>query len=303
MARMRSVGVAVLILLILVGFILPGSVFAVTTINDYVVYGVNGVKVGGASVVNGLVGAQFGDPSFPQDSAVFLNAGAAINGDVRSGTNVNLQNNCAINGTLYITNGMSIVKGSGSSITATNFGNPDLPVFPAASVYSAGTSNISQNTSLTLTAGSYSNLSFSGGTLTLTSGTYFVASLTLSGTASVNLNTTGGPINIFATGNVNVDGRDALVTGANAINWEIHGNWTQNGGAMGWAGTLFVPNGKATIGSGSGNADFTGRVWANSVDIQHGVTVMVPEPSSIALALIGLTGLVVMVRRRQRHGA
>src|SRR5437667_12145583 len=97
----------------------PLSVLATTTINDYVVYGLNGVKVGGGSVVNGLVGAQNGYPTSPFDRAIFLNAGATINGDVRSGSNVVLSSS-AINGTLHLDIGKTITLSGGSTITATN---------------------------------------------------------------------------------------------------------------------------------------------------------------------------------------
>ena len=277
------------------------QLLAVTTIDQYVVYGENGVKIGGNSTVNGLVGARNADPA--NHNAIFLNGGAIANGDARSGTNIDLQNNAHITGTLYISNGATFTLGSGSTIGGTNFGNPDLPIFPSATSFSAGSSNVTTQTS-PLTPGSYGSVTYgNGGDLNMTAGTYFMASLTLSGNTQVHLDTTGGPINVFVTGNVSVDGRDAVVTGSNGINWEIHGDWTQGGGSTGWAGILFVPNGTATIGSGSGVTDFTGQIWANSVDIQHSVTVMIPEPTTITLAMIGFAGLALLARKTTRRHA
>jgi hypothetical protein len=256
--------------------------------------------IAGNSTVFGLVGARNGFPTSPGDRGIFLNGGAIANGDARCGTNVVLANNAQITGTLYLKNGATVSLGSGSTIGATNFGNPDLPVFPSATVFSAGTSNVT-TTTVPLAPGSYGSVSYgNGGFLKMSAGTYFLASLTLSGNSQVQLDTTGDPINIYVTGAVNVDGRDATVLGNNGINWEIHGDYSQSGGANGWAGVLFVPFGKATIGAGSGITDFTGQVWADRVEIGHSVTIMIPEPSTLGLAALGLAGLVILGRRTTR---
>jgi hypothetical protein len=280
-------------------FVLPVSLFAVTTIDQYIVYGEHGVQIGGGSTVNGLVGARFPDVA---DHGIFLNGGAITIGDARCATNVNLANNAHITGTVYVPSLSLISMGSGSSIGATNIGNPDLPVFPSATVFSAGTSNVTTTTT-PLAPGSYGSVTYAnGGDLKMSAGTYFFASLSLSGTTQVHLDTTGGNINIFVTGDVGVDGRDAIVTGANQVNWEIHGDWTQGGGSTGWKGTLFVPFGTAHVGSGSGTTDYTGQIWANLVDIQHNVTVtMIPEPTTLALAALGLLFAAGVTRKTVRR--
>ena len=295
----RGVMTRLCILLAVGAILLPVSLFATTTIGDYVVYGENGVKIGGGSTVIGLVGARNPYAGAPINAGIYLNGLASSIGDARCGTNVDLANSASITGTLFVNNGAQISLGSGSSIGATNYGNPDLPVFPSATSFVAGTSNI-VNLTAPLTVGSYSNITLgSGDTLTLTSGVYYLNSITLSGTATVNLNTTGGQIKVYMTGDANLDGRDANVIGSNGIYWEVHGDWTQGGGTS-WAGTLFVPFGTANIGSGSGVTDFTGQIWANTVNIEHGVTVMIPEPSTITLGLIGLAGLAGIIWRPRR---
>jgi hypothetical protein len=298
-ANSRQAFTIVCVLIAVATFVLPVSVFAVTTINQYSVYGVNGVQIGGSSTVNGLVGAQNVYPSTP--NGIWLNGGAITIGDARCGTNVNLQNNAQITGTLYLPVAASLTTNSGDVIGAVVRGNPDLPIFPSPSIYSAGTSNVTTTTT-PLAPGSYGSVSYgNGGDLKLTAGTYFMASLTLSGTTQVHLDTTGGPISVYIVGSVTMNNRTAIVTGSNSLFWEVHGDWTQGGGSD-WTGTLFVPNGTAHIGSGSGVTDYRGQIWASSVDIQHGVTVQViPEPSTIVLAALGLLSLVTITRKAVRR--
>lgn len=280
--------------------VVPSRIFATTSISDYIVYGLDGVQIGVGSTVNGLVGAKNADAA--NHNAIFMNGATIVNGDARSGTNVDLQNNATIVGTLYIGPGGVLTTNSGDVIGSVVVGDPMLPVFPTATSFSAGSSNVTTQTS-TLTPGSYGSVSYgNGGDLKLTAGTYFLASLTLSGNTQVHLDTTGGPINVFVTGNVTMNNRTAIVTGSNALSWEVHGDWSQGGGSS-WDGTLFVPNGTATIGAGSGVTSYTGQIWADSVNIQHGVTVMVPEPTTITLAMIGFAGLALLARNTARRHA
>src|ERR1041385_9021554 len=238
-----------LLLFVSIVSLLPFSVHAATSINDYAVYGENGVFIGVGSTVVGLVGGRSKDTV--NGNAIKLNGTAAINGNARSGANVNLQNNCSITGTLFIAPGGVLTTNSGDFIGAVVVGDPMLPTFPSASVFSAGSSNVTTATN-PLTPGSYGSVSYgNGGDLKMSAGTYFMASLTLSGNTQVHLDATGGPINVYITGNVTMNNRQAIVAGSNGLFWEVHGDWSQGGGSS-WAGTLFVPTGTAHIGAGSG---------------------------------------------------
>src|SRR5437773_12542019 len=83
-------------------------------IQEYTVYGEDGVFIGASSTVNGLTGARNNDPV--NGNAIKLNGGANINGDARSGGNVNLQNSAHVTGTVFRAVGTILTLGAGSSV-------------------------------------------------------------------------------------------------------------------------------------------------------------------------------------------
>src|SRR5215475_9715932 len=105
-------------------FLLAAAAFAAgPPITDYIVYGENGVKIGAGSSVTGLTGAR---NNFFQGKAVFLNGGASVQGDVRSGGNVGLGNGATITGIVYHAVGTTVTVPPSSSIGGALEQDPEL---------------------------------------------------------------------------------------------------------------------------------------------------------------------------------
>lgn len=247
-------------------------------ITDYIVYGENGVKIGAGSGVTGLTGAR---NNFFQNNAVFLNGGASVQGDVRSGGNVGLGNGATITGLVYHPVGTNLSVPPTSSVGGESIGDPQLPALPAPAIYPCGGPNSSgaNGASLTVDPGVfYGNLSFGAGfTLTLNgSGNYFFNSISTANGAKIVV--TSAPVHIYVCGAATFGSVAVLPNSLNStdVSLEVHAsgdNAFKAAGGSQWIGDVFAPNGTIHFGGGGCCSSFNGRFWAGQqVNIEHGVT-------------------------------
>jgi hypothetical protein len=260
---------------------------ATTVITDYAVYGENGVFIGAGSTVNGLTGGRFNDPG--NGNAIKLNGLANINGDARSGGNVNLQNNAHIIGDLYRATGTTLTMGSGSTVGSDNVvADPMLPVFPGLPVASltcptGGPNKSGANSqTLTLTPGSYGSVTY-GGLFTLIlngAGDYYFDSIHTGNGARIILATPG--VRVFVCGAAYFGSLDILPTNLSPSDFfmEVHAtgaNAFYAGGSSDIIGVFFAPYGELHFGGSGCCSTLFGRLLGNSVDIEHGTTVTPPN--------------------------
>ena len=248
-------------------------------ITDYIVYGEGGVKIGAGSGVTGLTGAR---TNFFQGSAVFLNGGASVTGDVRSGGNVGLGNGATITGSVYHPAGTTLTVPPTSSTGPEVIGDPELPTLPAPTALTCptGGTNFSgaNNASFSANPGIlYGNLTFGAAfTLTLTgSGNYFFNSISTANGAKIVVN--AAPVHIFVCQAATFGSVEVLPTSLNStdLTLEAQGTGTafRGTGGSNWIGNVYTPNGSIHFGGGSCCTFFNGQFWAGlQVDIEHGVT-------------------------------
>jgi len=238
-------------------------------------------------------------------TAVFMNGGAIIQGDVRSAGNVQLQNGNVITGTVYHAPGTTLTHGSPFSIGGEVVGDPELPTLPSASACASGgpTYNLGNGQVLTLAPGSYGFVRLGGAcTLNLSSGTYYLGELKSGNGLTLRVDLTGGPINIYVCaggggggfvdfGSVTMQ----LVGGAGGnpdiaatmIRLEAQGSsgtgWSfEASGSSTWYGDVFTPNGSIHYGGSGCCSYWTGRLHAlGQVDLEHAVTgELAPVPAA-----------------------
>jgi hypothetical protein len=273
-----------LILTVVVGLaaLMPASAVAVP-IADFILYGENGVQIGSGSIINGLVGARTNDPV--AGAAIKLNGGGTtVNGDARSGGDVNLQNNAHITGTLFRAIGTSLTLGAGATVGADSVvADPGLPTLPAPAVFGCPTGGANfivpaNNQSLTVAPGNHGTIQ-TGANFTLTfngAGNYFFDSITAASGAKIVVNA-AGPVHVFVCGKVNFSGSvgvdpDTLLNTDFTV--EVHGagdDAFRAGGGSDWIGDVYAPFGEIHFGGGGCCSFFFGRFWGDRIDIEHAV--------------------------------
>jgi hypothetical protein len=237
-------------------------------------------------------------------TAVFMNGGAIVQGDVRSAGNVVLQNGNVITGTVYHAAGTTLTHGSPFSIGGEVIGDPELPTLPAASACASGGTSytLGNGQTLTLAPDSYGFVRMGGAcTLNLSSGTYYLGELKTGNGLTLNVDLSGGPLNLFVCagggGGGFVDFGSVvmnLVGGAGGnpdiaatmIRLEAQGvSGTgfsfEASGSSTWLGDVFTPNGSIHYGGSGCCSHWIGRLHAlGQVDLEHAVTgELAPTPA------------------------
>jgi hypothetical protein len=291
-------------------------------LTDFTLYSMERLKIGGGSSSVGLVGSA---------THVQVDGASTVNGTIVSGDSFQAANSVTVTGT--ITN-------PGAFTTGSNFNNPggrivampDLPTLPAATVFSSGGAHYTLNgtatgnslgnsVTLTLAPGSYGVVRVGGtSTLNLSSGDYYFDKIWTTNSPTLNLDLSGGAINIYVTdqvlfgNNVKVN----LVNGGSPsdVYMEVHALGTAFNAAGGsdWIGTVYAPYGSIAFGAGSGTGLVQGAFYAGGeIEVKHGISfdytppppvivespdVAVPEPATALLGVMGLAGALAMSRRR-----
>ena len=182
-------------------------------------------------------------------------------GTVASNGNITLSGSASINGNALAGPGMT-VSASPSAVSGT-IGNLTQPLsFPNVSAGSAASSNNDASIPSTYLSAS-KDLTLSGGaTLTLSSGTYFVHSLTISGGSSLQFL---GPVTMYVNGNVTLSGGSVSTSSNVPANFRLYvgssGTVTISGSADLYA-DVYAPQSAFTL---SGGGSLAGRIVASSI--------------------------------------
>ena len=272
---------------------------------------------------------------------IFLNSGSSVGGIIHggnglsTGTNVDLLSNVFVTGNFFLGAGglasgnvtaTGTIGGTGTIAGIATAGAGSVPAptpfmtvsLPAMSVFTAGGAAVTAGTNVnfgSLAPGSYGAMSLSSGaSITLSAGNYFFSSITTGSNVTITLDLTGGPVNIYVTGNAGIGaGTDLVLVGGGAANvyTEVKGQFT-TGSNVTWYGTVFTPMGLISVGAGlqlfgslyAGTTLATGSnlnlrfVVSNTFEnFANPPPLQVPEPG-LALLCAGAAVLVWRLRRR-----
>jgi hypothetical protein len=309
-----------------------------STVNGPVTFNGNvqtgGITYNGAINAGGAVnlGAFYHSVGIVAKGDVTLNGGfSSTTGNVLAGGNFALTDSGVVNGNVTA-NGTITNNGTISGTRTPNAGVPVNPAtftpvtLPAAANFTPGTTNISGT--VNLAPGKYGNVVASTfNTLTLTHGNYYLNSLQLEGSTTLQFDLSQGPINVFVTGdisgtaftslNVKAPGSStfqpifgtnnlpnpAVEALASEVFFETLGD-VNDGNPFGSSlfGTVYAPNGNITVTApviGSLVAGGTVSVGSGTV---YYVGLTVPEPGSMILFGIGAGGAAVRSWRRRVAG-
>ena len=254
-------------------------------LSDYVLYGENGVFIGGGSTIDGLVGGKNALPADAQNASIRLAGEATINGDARSGRNVVLANNAHITGTVIHPSGTTVILGAGASVGTDTVGDPELPALPPATnltvqcgaAAAAGDVNVSNGQTHTFTPGVYGDVT-AGGTTTLElngAGTYVFNSITAGNDSKLSLTGTI-PVTIYVCDFARFGRLSVLPTSLTRTDLTVE---VQHAGARAftagtgsnWIGDVFAPFGQIVFSGGGCCSSFHAHFVAGlDIRIQHG---------------------------------
>ncbi len=289
LAMRRAIGLA---LLGLAGWLNTGTLSAQITVpTDYKSYAI----MGGSTVLLDTYSTVNGDVYSAGNTTVKFGYGIQRSGTsgnfysggnwIAEGTLSDFTGNVAANGSVSVASGVDVIGKVQYGTTYTGGGNvtgtitqvsnsvPALAL-PTPRMFTAGTNTVASSSNLVLAPGSYGDINLSSSfynTLTLSSGDYFVGSLTggTSGLRTLNLNLTNGPIRFYSTGDINLSNYlDVVVNGvtmstsisnfqpearlASAVIFQTNGNFTlEGGGISSFFGTIHAPNGTVNVTSGN----------------------------------------------------
>lgn len=256
-------------------------------LSAYVLYGENGVFIGGASTISGLVGGKNALPADAQNASIRLAGEASINGDARSGRNVFLHNNAHITGNVLHPSGTTVILGAGASVGTDTVGDPELPALPpatnltvqCAAAAAAADVNVSNGQTHTFSPGGVYGDVTAGGTTTVElngAGAYVFNSITIGNDSKLSLTGTT-PVTIYVCGFARLGRVSVLPTSLTRTDLKVEVQHAGTraftaGTATNWIGDVFAPFGQIVFGGGGCCSFFHAHFVAGlDVKIQHGV--------------------------------
>ncbi len=307
---------------------------------DFVIYGVERVKIGHSSkVLSGNVGSHFevnmaagtrvegnvhsggtfghnGGSNAGVSGNLYINGdtrigtGSTIGGDVHSSGEVHVRKNADVLGTVYYAPSGSLTLGQGATVGGSVMGTPQAPDLPSAKAlksFTAGGASIIKGGAQTtaLLPGSYDVLDLgTGNILQMSAGDYYFNEIGIGSGSDLVFDATDGRIRIFVKDSI--DGgsgiaMEVLNGDASMVYMETGGDFRMAGGAH-VLGTVYAPNGTIHVGSGGSKSYVEGALWGNEISIEHNVQIVRnPVPEPEALALFLAGLLITLVQIRRRQ--
>jgi hypothetical protein len=244
-----------------------------------------------------------------------------VTGNVFANGNVTLDSSTDVNGNI-VHGGTYTSSGSVTGSVTQQAGSVASVALPPATSFTPGIFDSIHNTDFTLAPGSYGVVEQNGlfKSVHLSSGTYYMSSLSLLNSTSLYLDFAGlEPIKVYVQGNINLDsGFDVYVNGVQVGNgnnglqtvyagltlFETHGNFNMDSGFLNYFyGTIFAPYGSVTVDTQDmfGSILAAGPVTGNTyLSLRESQLVGVPEPGTAVLLACGAAAVIVAGRRR-RH--
>lgn len=264
-------------------------------VSDFTIFAMQNVTVGGSSQVTGLVGSGVHTQ---------IAGGGKIFGNLKSGNTVTMNNSTTVSGN--ITNPGTFTTGSGVTYGSRTIAVPTLPTLPPITAFTSGgtSQTVGNGATITLAPGSHGAIQLGGNaTLNLSAGVYMLDSLTAGNGLDLNINLLGGKIKILVKGQINLATTDMfLISGGTSddVYTESHAtglNAFKATAGSDWVGDIFTPYGDIHYGGSAGPTSFKGHMWAGRhVDLEHGVIVTAPEPTT--WIGVGLASLALLRRKR-----
>jgi len=112
---------------------------------------------------------------------------------------------------------------------------------------------------------------------TITAGNHTVGSITLNGNETLTIDSSGGPVNLYISGDINISGNASIEHGGGAHDFRIYGKpddgdgetdqtFTISGGSSAVNTFIYAPDATVEINGGASTPDLRGAVWAKQWD-------------------------------------
>lgn len=177
-------------------------------------------------------------------------------GNVRSNGNINLKGNSGVQGDAMPGPSKSVSLNGNAYVTGLTTPASSTQTLPAITVpagaVNKGSISISGNNSQTLTAGNY-----------------VISSISISGNATLNIDASAGPVNLYVSGTISANGNGIVISSGSHLPQNLNIFETGNssvslGGNSDFYGTVYAPNSPLSL---SGNAQLYGAFAGSSITL------------------------------------